>query len=73
MTGDLQKSQNKLEQANVNLEQRRINIWRTILRNVSAGIISVNKDGIITTVNRAAEEMFDIKAKKSFSRIIETY
>jgi two-component system, NtrC family, nitrogen regulation sensor histidine kinase NtrY len=35
----------------------------TVLRNVSAGIISVDKNGMITTVNRAAEKMFDVKAE----------
>jgi two-component system nitrogen regulation sensor histidine kinase NtrY len=36
----------------------------TVLRNVSAGIVSVDKNGIITTINRAAEMMFDIEAEK---------
>jgi len=63
MTGDLKKSKNSLEEANINLEQRR-KYMETVLRNVSAGIISVDKAGMITTVNRAAEKMFDIKSEK---------
>lgn len=63
MTKDLKKSQSSLEEANVNLEQRR-KYMETVLRNVSAGVISVDKDGMITTVNQAAENMFDIKAEK---------
>jgi len=47
----------------VNLERRR-QYMETVLRNVSAGVVSVDKTGIITTVNRAAENMFDIKAEK---------
>jgi two-component system nitrogen regulation sensor histidine kinase NtrY len=62
MTGDLKKSKNSLEEANINLEQRR-KYMETVLRNVSAGIISVDKAGMITTVNRAAEKMFDIKSE----------
>jgi len=61
MTKDLKKSQSSLEEANVHLEQRR-KYMETVLRNVSAGVISVDKDGMITTVNRAAENMFDIRA-----------
>jgi two-component system nitrogen regulation sensor histidine kinase NtrY len=63
MTKDLKKSKGSLEEANIILEQRR-KYMETVLRNVSAGVVSVNKEGIITTVNRAAEKMFDIKAEK---------
>jgi two-component system nitrogen regulation sensor histidine kinase NtrY len=63
MTKDLKKSQDSLQEANVNLEQRR-QYMETVLRNVSAGVISVDKNGIITTLNSAAEKMFDINAEK---------
>lgn len=62
MTRDLKKSKNSLEEANVHLERRR-KYMETVLQNVSAGIISVDHTGLITTVNRAAEMMFDIKAE----------
>jgi len=62
MTEDLKKSKNSLEEANINLERRR-KYMETVLRNVSAGIVSVDRTGIITTINRAAEKMFDIKAE----------
>ncbi|HDQ03711.1 MAG TPA: PAS domain S-box protein [Deltaproteobacteria bacterium] len=60
MTKDLKKSQEGLMRANINLEERSKYI-ETVLRNVSAGIISVDKNGVITTLNKAAEHMFDIK------------
>ncbi|MFZ2397855.1 MAG: ATP-binding protein [Smithella sp.] len=63
MTVDLKKSKNSVEEANINLEQRR-KYMETVLRNVSAGVISVDKAGMITTINRAAENMFDIKAER---------
>ncbi|OPY87737.1 MAG: Sensor protein kinase WalK [Smithella sp. PtaU1.Bin162] len=56
MTRDLRKSKDGLEQRRKYIE--------TVLRNVSAGIVSTDKDGIITTVNHAAEKMFDIKTEK---------
>ena len=67
MTRDLKKSTDGLERANVSLEQRR-KYMETVLRNVSAGIISADKGGVITTVNRAAEKMFDINAEKVLSQ-----
>jgi two-component system nitrogen regulation sensor histidine kinase NtrY len=63
MTKDLKKSKNSVEEANINLERRR-KYMETILRNVSAGVISVDKTGMITTINRAAEKIFDIKSEK---------
>ncbi|MBN1380362.1 MAG: HAMP domain-containing protein [Deltaproteobacteria bacterium] len=60
MTKDLKKSSEHLEQANIDLDGRR-KYMETVLRNVSAGVISVDKDGFITTINRAAEKMFGIK------------
>jgi len=39
-----------------------------ILRNVSAGIISIDRNGTITTINRAAESMFGIDASPYLSR-----
>lgn len=61
MTDDLQKSKNELIEANVSLEERRKYI-AAVLRNVSAGVISIDKNGVITTINRAAETMFEIDA-----------
>jgi two-component system nitrogen regulation sensor histidine kinase NtrY len=59
MTKDLKKSKNGLEEANLSLEQRR-KYMEAVLRNVSAGIISMDGNGIITTINHAAEKMFDL-------------
>jgi two-component system, NtrC family, nitrogen regulation sensor histidine kinase NtrY len=67
MTDDLQKSKTGLEEANISLEQRR-KYMAAVLRNVSAGIISVDKNGMITTINRAAEAMFGIDATGYLSR-----
>ena len=59
MTKDLKKSKDGLEEANLSLEQRR-KYMEAVLRNVSAGIISMDGNGIITTINHAAEKMFDL-------------
>ncbi len=67
MTRDLQQSNGELNQANLNLEERR-KYMETVLRNVSAGVISLDKDGVITTINQAAEKMFEIRADSVLNR-----
>jgi len=70
MTKDLESSNVNLEQANIDLEQRR-KYMETVLRNVSAGVVSVDGDGVITTINSAAETMLDIKTEKVLNRKYE--
>lgn len=67
MTDDLQKSKTEVEEANISLEERR-KYMAAVLRNVSAGVISTDKNGVITTINRAAEAMFQIDASDFLSR-----
>jgi two-component system nitrogen regulation sensor histidine kinase NtrY len=70
MTKDLKKSNQRLEQVNLDIESRR-KYMETVLRNVSAGVMSVDREGIITTINRAAEKMLDIKTKNILNRRYE--
>jgi two-component system nitrogen regulation sensor histidine kinase NtrY len=63
MTKDLKKSNQRLEQVNLDLEARR-KYMETVLGNVSAGVISIDRQGVITTINRAAEKMLDIKSDR---------
>jgi len=67
MTKDLKISRNEIEQASTDLEQRR-KYMETVLRNVSAGVVSIDKNGIITTINRASEKMLGIKTEKVLNR-----
>ena len=67
MTDDLKKSKTSLEAANLSLEERR-KYMETVLRNVSAGVISVDKNGTVTTVNSAAEAMFNVEAGQLLNR-----
>lgn len=67
MTRDLNSSNQGLELANLNLEQRR-KYMETILRNVSVGVISIDRNGVITTINRAAERMFNIQTQNVLNR-----
>ena len=67
MTKDLKISHNEVEQANIDVEQRR-KYMETVLRNVSAGVISIDKKGAITMINRASEKMVGIRAEKILNK-----
>lgn len=67
MTKDLKRSKEGLEQANINLEQRR-KYMETVLGNVSAGVVAIDNNDIITIINKAAEMMLDIKTEKVLHR-----
>lgn len=66
MTGDLQVSRAELEQ--------RKNYMEIVLKNVAAGVISIDEEGNVTTINTSAEEMLEIKAEvaldKKFSEVL---
>jgi two-component system, NtrC family, nitrogen regulation sensor histidine kinase NtrY len=66
MTEDLRSKQRDLNASNVELsrinqeiEQRR-RYMEIVLRNVAAGVISVDRDGAITTINTSAEKLLNI-------------
>lgn len=66
MTEDLRSKQLALNTSNEELfrinqesEQRR-RYMEIVLRNVAAGVISVDRDGVITTINTSAEKLLNI-------------
>ncbi|MCX5854212.1 MAG: ATP-binding protein [Deltaproteobacteria bacterium] len=67
MTKDLKKSKENLEQANFDLEGRR-KYMETVLGNVSAGVVSVDKNDVITIINKAAENMLEINTEKVMNK-----
>jgi len=40
----------------------------TVLRNVSAGVVSINRDNVISTINRAAEKMLGVDGEEILNR-----
>jgi two-component system nitrogen regulation sensor histidine kinase NtrY len=66
MTGDLQVSRSELEQRKKYME--------IVLKNVAAGVISIDKKGVVTTINTSAEQMLEIKGEavleKGFSEVL---
>ena len=55
-------SESMLKQQNTELEKSRRYI-EIVLKNISAGVVSIDEQGIITTMNKAAESMLDVSSK----------
>lgn len=55
----LNASNQELSRINQEIEQRR-RYMEIVLRNVAAGVISVDKEGVITTINTSAEKLLSI-------------
>jgi two-component system nitrogen regulation sensor histidine kinase NtrY len=60
MTGDLQVSRYELEQRKKYME--------IVLKNVAAGVISIDDKGVITTINTSAEQILEIKGEDVLER-----
>ncbi|MFZ7127074.1 MAG: ATP-binding protein [Desulfobacterales bacterium] len=74
MTRDLRISREQLElsarilrQQNVEIEERR-QYMEIVLKNVSAGVISVDANDHITTINTSAERMLNLRARDILNR-----
>ncbi|MCD6526589.1 MAG: HAMP domain-containing protein [Desulfuromonas sp.] len=70
MTGDLREERAKIKEAhdelknsNIELDQRR-RYMEIVLKNVTAGVISVDSQGVITTINKSAENMLKIRGNR---------
>ena len=70
MTADLRSSQNDIRQANQDLQlsnqelERRRRYMEIVLKNVTAGVISVDQHGNLTTINKSAEKLLKIKTSR---------
>jgi two-component system nitrogen regulation sensor histidine kinase NtrY len=80
MTKDLRVSREQLElsakmlrEQNIEIEERR-QYMEIVLENVSAGVISLNAGGFISTINRSAEKMLNLKSEeilnKSYKKVL---
>jgi two-component system nitrogen regulation sensor histidine kinase NtrY len=69
MTEDLKASKSRLEEANLDLRGKNIELDQRrryveiVLGNVPAGVISIDKAGRITAINKVAEEMLGVEDK----------
>lgn len=53
----------ELSKSNMELDQRR-RYMEIVLRNVTAGVVSVDRKGILTTVNKSAEKLLNIDTER---------
>jgi len=69
MTQDLQVSKAQLEHVNLSLQNSNLELERrrayieTVLDNIGSGVISVDSESRLTTVNRSAERILSLKAE----------
>ena len=68
MTTDLRSGREQLElsarmlrERNIEIEARR-QYMEIVLRNVSAGVVTIDADGYLTTINKSAEKMLNLNA-----------
>lgn len=71
MTGDLREGREKLDRAykdlqstNIELENRR-RYMEIVLKNIAAGVVSVDSQGNIRTLNKSAEAIFGLRAEEA--------
>ncbi|MBT3514642.1 MAG: HAMP domain-containing protein [Nitrospina sp.] len=62
---NIQLAHEDLKRTNIELDRRR-NYIETILDNIGAGVISIDKMGHITTFNQAAERILNLKSENVF-------
>ena len=70
MTKDLRNNREQLElsagmlrERNIEIESRRQYI-EIVLRNVSTGVVTLDADGSVTTINKSAEKMLNLQANR---------
>ena len=62
--GQLANAYQALQESHVELEERR-RYMEVVLKNVAAGVVSVNAEGNVMTINKSAEAMFGVRPKRS--------
>jgi two-component system, OmpR family, phosphate regulon sensor histidine kinase PhoR len=72
MEGASFKLNHQLEKSNLNLsiEKKRM---ESVIKSLEDAVIAIDRNRLIVLINRGAEKLFNIKAKKAFSAPIESY
>ncbi|MBW1616032.1 MAG: PAS domain S-box protein [Deltaproteobacteria bacterium] len=63
----LEAATQKLKERNAEIEERR-RYMEIVLKNVSAGIISIDSEGKVATINKSAEKMLNISSDQIISK-----
>ncbi|MEA3421285.1 MAG: HAMP domain-containing protein, partial [Acidobacteriota bacterium] len=70
MVSDLNESHHNIAQKTSELESRKQYI-ETVLNNITTGVITLNAEGIITTINPSARDMLELQEKKPIGKSYE--
>lgn len=76
MTADLKGSKSKLEEANVSLRQSNVELDRrraytqAVVDTIAAGVLSIDKQGVITTFNPSAERILGVLGNQMRGRTV---
>ncbi len=75
MTRDLRASDEALKQSNLELERRR-KYMEVVLSNVASGVVAIDRDGRISTINKNAEKLLGVRVAqtlgKHFTDVLQT-
>jgi two-component system nitrogen regulation sensor histidine kinase NtrY len=67
MTRDLRASDEALKRSNLELERRR-KYMEVVLSSVAAGVVAIDRDGLISTINRNAEKLLNIRVAQTLGK-----
>jgi two-component system nitrogen regulation sensor histidine kinase NtrY len=70
--GQLAKAYKALQQSNWELEDRR-RYMEIVLRDIAAGVVSVDETGKIMTMNKSAEAVFGLRASETLGRFYSEF
>ncbi len=68
----LDRAYNALQSTNVELEDRR-RYMEVVLKNIAAGVVSVDAEGKITTMNNSAEVIFGVGAEEAKGKLYTAF
>jgi two-component system nitrogen regulation sensor histidine kinase NtrY len=78
MTRDLRTSRQQLEfsarmlkEQNIEIEEKR-QYMEFVLKSVSAGVVTLDADGLVSTINKSAENMLGVNSEKVLNRSFNT-
>ncbi len=70
MTGDLRQSKSELESANLDLQRSNVELdqrrayMETVLENIATGVLSLDRQGTVTTINPAAIQILGLEGRR---------
>jgi two-component system, NtrC family, nitrogen regulation sensor histidine kinase NtrY len=67
MTADLSKSRNELMRMNIDLESRR-KYMETVLKNIAAGVVALDPQGLVITMNDSARRLLRVPREDPLNR-----